>query len=164
MKVKTLCQLEVTPMVCRVGTGPWWRTCVIYRGFVHRRKWCQSACLLWLLAHCLTCVSITESSCHTGVSLSAMWKRGERPWPELTSCFCWGTFRNVDDCINICSEWSFYILLRIVTSWVGRHINVTGFHYSCLSSVLIFSSFSVFLPKTFLTQQSEVNRRSPPKS
>lgn len=36
-------------------------------------------------------------------------RRGKRPRPELTSCFCWDAFRNVNDWINICSKFPFCI-------------------------------------------------------
>lgn len=41
----------------------------------------------------------------TGLDVSGTEKLSgwKSPRPELTSCFCWDTFWNVDDCINICS-------------------------------------------------------------
>lgn len=34
-------------------------------------------------------------------------QREERAQPELTSCFCFATLRNVNDCANICSKFPF---------------------------------------------------------
>lgn len=51
----------------------------------------------------------------TGLDVSGTEKlsEGKSPRPELTSCFCWDTFWNVDDCINICSKFPLNFLKNV---------------------------------------------------
>lgn len=79
------------------------------------------------------------------VSIPASWLGLQWPRPELTSCFCQDTFRNVDHWINICKKktcFLFYIdeklLSWLMTLWnLSYAANIIPFYFfMCVGCVI----------------------------
>lgn len=94
------------------------RLCVMGRRFLfpsEERSDFSSPDCYEFVSHCLACVSISGQVPYwsfTEVARKSL-LGGERLRTELTSCFCWDTVWNVDDCINICSKCPFHISANV---------------------------------------------------
>lgn len=100
-------QLHAKQSVCddlcaAVGTASWSAACVTHRGFIHARKPVMPVLGPIVQEHVFTVTPLPRRGFHVSSE-----RREERAQPELTSCFCFATLRNVNDCANICSKFPF---------------------------------------------------------
>lgn len=114
-------------MQCHVLMSSWSSACATYRSFVHQRKWVMSVLPPVMAAGPLfgQCFHHASQLPDWSFSVSSTGKRVERPWPELTSCFCCDPFRNVDEWINICSKFLFLPILMKTSAPFG-HLWILG--------------------------------------